>query len=198
MCRFSKAPAPDILPVDSFSCAAVLAKFCTFAHSALLSNESVKISIRIKNCKVSDELLLSTVAQVNKCVLKVARGICSDDTRSVNFVEKVFRAVDKDAVGSITVREFQDALARLGVRAHENESNILSTWFDFHSNGRISYPEFLSLLIEFMINCKQANTGAVVPALASSLRQTPGSSIMDRITSCMKRAGVSVAALGAG
>lgn len=85
--------------------------------------------------------------------MKVAQSLCADDTRTVNYVEKVFRAVDKGAEGTrilsvkvrssivvcarrvrlspaglITLEEFQEALARLGVNPQVRNVLISFPW----------------------------------------------------------------------
>lgn len=114
-------------------------------------------------------------------MLKVARNLCVDDTRNVTYVEKVFRVVDKSGCGTISVSEFQDALERLGVASHDEEAHIFSKWYDVNSDGRISYPEFVVKLVEFMMGCRAAASDVDVPQYVSNLPKSPGMGVLDRI-----------------
>lgn len=49
--------------------------------------------------------------------------------------------------------------------AQDDEAVVLSKWYDVHCDGRVSYPEFLALLIELMISVREASQADAVSAL---------------------------------
>ena len=141
-----------------------------------------------------------SVHDVNKAVLKVAMNLCADDTRSIPFVEKVFRTVDKSASGTITLDQFHAVLSKLGLSPQDEETELFSRWYDVNCDGNVTYPEFLSQLVEYMLGVKAGGTGAaevvslVKAGTTSSLLKRP-LDLVSRVSSLVKSKGLSSATL---
>ena len=62
-------------------------------------------------------------------------------------VEAVFRAVDTDGSGKVTLREFGRALRSLGMQLSEQETESVFRKYDSDHNGTVSFGEFLDAVL---------------------------------------------------
>merc|ERR1712100_542791 len=112
----------------------------------------------------------------------VSKGMESTDdyTRLTNMlrqektkIRKVFRRVDKDGDGSLTIEEWLDLLDFYQLDIHEHEARVLHSRFDADQSGKINYNEF----------CDQITHASSEWALSKTRRNTRIRNLMWRTSS---------------
>ena len=67
--------------------------------------------------------------------------------RGIIGLKRVFKIIDDDNNNHIDSNEFQKALKDYRVQVTPEEGNVLFNCFDVNRDGRISYDEFLRIVI---------------------------------------------------
>lgn len=85
-------------------------------------------------------------------------------------VESVFRAVDTDGCGKVSLREFGRALRSLGLQLSDQEVESVFNKYDSDHNGNISFGEFLDAVLAAPL---QVASQSEPPSAASSSGSKP-------------------------
>eukprot|EP00798_Chlamydomonas_sp_ICE-L_P003870 gene3870-13934_t len=119
-----------------------------------------KLSAEAKDCVTSlltqdpskrataDSVVLTRMAnfsQMNKlkkmCMMVVGQNLTPDE---IAGLKQLFKSIDEDGNGTITVAELRKAMSSWGHKIGEEEMNALMTVADVDGDGKIDYHEFVA------------------------------------------------------
>ncbi|AQK96755.1 Calcium-dependent protein kinase, isoform 2 [Zea mays] len=87
------------------------------------------------------EILSKTTVLLLLCMLVVAENLSDEE---IMGLKEMFRSLDTDNSGTITLEELRSGLPKLGTKISESEIKQLMEAADVDGNGTIDYAEFIS------------------------------------------------------
>ena len=109
-------------------------KKCAPNSKGLLNNINIQCFKRYKN-----------MHKIKRAIYTfIALRLSDDDTKNL---KKIFKIIDDDNNGKISLSEMKDAFIRLNIKDYENEIENIFNSIDTDKSGMIDYTEFLSASI---------------------------------------------------